>query len=91
MRPEFPIDRWLRKHMTPGRTMGGMAILFIGMWFMNTHAPQYREAVVTFMLCSVAVFIAPAMAWWVYWNIKYPYKPELCKECKRALPEKHED
>lgn len=39
-----------------------------------------------FMVCGVGLF-----AWQIYWHIKYPLKPEFCKECGRVKIIKYED
>lgn len=42
-------------------------------------------------LAAFMVFGLGMIVWQIYWNIRYPVKPEFCKECGRAKPIKYED
>lgn len=88
MTPEFPVDRWLRKHATPWRTVGAMAALIMFISYATAHFPTIYFAITLYGFMAFAVAIT---IWGLVWNSKYLYKPEFCKECGKAKDRQYED
>jgi Na+/melibiose symporter-like transporter len=92
MRKEFPVNKWLRKHMTPLRTVAAivmyMIVIIVAPKYISLAA--YRTVMMSLIYGFMGV-ILPTMIWWIFWEVKNRYQPEFCKECGRTLPEKFED
>lgn len=92
MRKEFPLNKWLRKYVTPGRfTIGIVAYLMIMLLGPLWIPAAMIVNMATYSMIILLVIAVPSMFWWLTWEFKNPYQPEFCKECGRAKPEKFED
>jgi hypothetical protein len=92
MRPEFPIDKWLRKHLTPLKLLLFIVIVF-PITICAPHILPQTILIVYICLMLSLFFVASVgqLIWRIIWEYKYPYRPEFCKECKQILPEKFEE
>ncbi len=92
MRPQNPIDKWLERHVPPGRFLLGLLVFLFGLMFLIHLIPrEWVEPFASVVMGAVCLLAVGGMVEMFWWNIKHPYKPEFCKECKQVLPEKFED
>ncbi len=80
MRPEFPVDKWLRRHMIPM-----LIVLFVYFWFAASSHGCVE------MLFAPGAGMFGVLIWQFWWDWKYPRVVEFCKECGRAKPERFVD
>jgi hypothetical protein len=92
MRKEFPPDRWLRKHLTPMRSIFAVVGLYAGLDVLY-HSLPYNGKYMFFniLMWGSIAFGLGTLVWRVWWDHLHPYKVEFCKECARALPRKYDD
>lgn len=89
---KFPPNRFLKRHLTPGRliigTFGIIAFEFAGAkWF-----PQQMAMGAMYFLAVFLPVMLGLMAWNVVWWIKNPMPPrERCPECHQLKPEKDDE
>jgi hypothetical protein len=92
MSEEFPVDRWLRKHMRPGNTLLTF-FGFLGSCILLHHfvSVQTYMTIMMVLIYLVMAWVVGLMTWMIVWRIKHPTKYEACKECGRIKPPKYED
>lgn len=94
MRPQNPIDKWIRNHQKFIFIAISMFAILTIVSLTNVFPIHWREVGFHYTIHAFMGFYAVMLAlvsYGIYWGIKHPYKPEFCKECKRALPEKYSD
>src|ERR1700677_2398599 len=92
MRKEFPVDRWLRKHMGTGRSIIAILAIIVLLFSSTVFLPQALAlSILIWFLLGFTASAAFLVACGFYWLIKYPPQVEFCKECGRAKPEKFDD
>jgi hypothetical protein len=87
--PEFPVDRFLRKHVGPWRFLGFLVALSCGTFWVRHYVSL--DTMIAWLIWPLLAVIIFKIVWWFYWIAKYPVKIEFCKECGQAKRIKYED
>lgn len=89
---KFPPNRFLKKYMTPGRTILGVLGFFVlelvgAKYF--PHQLQFGAMILLMIWIPMAIGL---MIWFVVWTIRHPAPPrDKCPNCHQLMPEKDDE
>jgi hypothetical protein len=86
---KFPPNRFLKKHMTPGRLILAVVALVALELIGGKYFPHQLATGAMCLLLVWMPFAVIMMIWQVVWYIRHPRpKREECPTCHQLLPEK---